>query len=260
MTLYKYDVVNNCTHIQEFPNELKNYPVYVQKIFMEKNNSKYCIRKIYSLVDNTLKDTMGRLTVKQIYSMIAQTVYIIHLMRESGYTHNDFHSNNIGVVQTNARYMMILGNRVPLFGFQYVAIDYGMVLHKKYKMNRDEKKMHRDNLVHEVSRLLKKLVTFEKNILMKKLHDASENQKIFDLFIRSADYLLVESYGIDDNDRFILYQILFPDNAQKMFFGKEYQTTYRPIMICESIDILYFFNNRLNIFNIIRYCAIRLNN
>lgn len=72
MTLYKYDVVDNCTHVQEYPNELKNYPVYVQKIFTEKNNSQYCIRKVYSLVDTTLKFVMDRLTIKQIYSMIAK--------------------------------------------------------------------------------------------------------------------------------------------------------------------------------------------
>ena len=95
MKLYKYDVVDNCTHVQEYPNELKKYPVYLQKIFTKKNNSTYCIRKVYSLVDTVLKDVIRRLTVKQIYSMIAQTTYIIYLMKEYGYTHNDFHTQNI---------------------------------------------------------------------------------------------------------------------------------------------------------------------
>ena len=258
MTLYKYDVVDNCTHVQEYPNELKKYPVYLQKIFTKKNNSTYCIRKVYSLVDTVLKDVIRRLTVKQIYSMIAQTTYIIYLMKEYGYTHNDFHTQNIGVVYTDTKYMKIMDIKIPLFGYQYQAIDYGMVLHKKYKMDRIEKDMHRDNMKNEVMRLLKKLVTFEKNNQIKKLFDGHKHTRLFDRFIRSSDYLLVDSYDVDDGDRFILYQILFPDNAQKMFFGKEYRTTYQPLLMCELADILYFFNNRSNLHNIIRYCAIRL--
>ena len=93
---------------------------------------------------------------------------------------------------------------------------------------------------------------------MKGLFDGRDHTKIFDRFIRSADYLLIDSYGVDSYDRFILYQIIFPDNAQKMIFGKEYRTTYRPIIKCELAYIIYFFNNRLNLPNIIRYCAIRL--
>ena len=56
-------------------------------------------------------------------------------MRENGYTHNDFHTQNIGVVRTNTKYMTLFGNRIPLVGYRYQAIDYGMVLHKKYKMD-----------------------------------------------------------------------------------------------------------------------------
>lgn len=226
MTLYKYDIIDDCKHVQEYPNDLKNYSAHVQKIFTEKNKSNYCIRKVYSLVDTILNDVIDKLNIKQFYSMMAQITYTIHLMKVNGYTHNDLYSQNIGVIETNKKYLTLLDNNIPLLGYQYLAIDYGMVLHNKYKMDRIEKAMHEDNLKNEINRILKKVVSFEKNEKMKKLFNSDDQKKLFDEFLQSDDLMLVSSYGVDDSDRFILYQILFPDNAQKMFFGKEYRMTY----------------------------------
>jgi hypothetical protein len=185
---------------------------------------------------------------------------VLYLMKKNGYTHNDLHSRNIGVVKTNKNYLRILDNKIPLLGYQYKVIDYGMVLHKKYKMDKIEKKMHKDSNLNEIVRLLKKVVTFEKNDKIKKLFSSNREVKLFDKFINSDDYFLVKEFGINDDDRFLIYQILFPDNAQKMFFGKNYTMTYKPVMRFDLIDIIYFFNNKLNLPNIIKYCAIRLNN
>jgi hypothetical protein len=257
--LYKYDIINDCKHIQEFPKDLNTFSTHVQKIFIEKNNSKYCIRKVYSLIDTILNDIIDSFTKPQFYSMMAQLTYIIHLMRENGYTHNDLHSKNIGIVKTNKKYLTILNNKIPLLGYQYKAIDYEMILHKKYKMDKVEKEMHKDSTLNEINRLLKKVVTFEKNDKIKKIFTSEREGKWFNKFINSDDYFLVKELGINDDDRFLIYQILFPDNAQKMFFGKDYTRTYKPVMRFDLIDILYFFNNKLNLPNIIKYCAIRLN-
>ena len=258
ITLYKYDIIGDCKHIQEYSNKLEDYPQNIQNFFIEKNNSNYCIRKVYSLVDNILKNVMNTLNILQIYSMIAQVAYIIYLMQENGYSHNDLHSQNIGVVETNKKYLILLNNKIPLFNLQYKAIDYGMVLHKKYKMDKIEKKMHSNNIINEINRILKKLVTFEKNNKVKKLF-SREKVIWFNKFIESDDYFLVKEYGINDDDRFIIYQILFPDNAQKMFFGNKYTITYKPIIAIDIIDLLYFFNNKLNLQNIIKYCSLKLN-
>ena len=257
--LYKYDIINDCSHIQEFPHDLKTFPEYIQKIFIEKNNSNYCIRKVYSLIDIILKDVINSLSKLQIYSMIAQITYILYLMNKNGYTHNDLHSKNIGVVKTIKKYLTILNNKIPLLGYQYKAIDYGMVLHKKYKMDKIEKVMHNKNKLNEIDRLFKKLVTFEKNDKFNKLFTSERHDILFNKFINSNDYFLVKEYGINDDDRFLIYQILFPDNAQKMFFGKN-TIIYKPIIKIDLIDIIYFFNNKLNLPNIINYCAIRLKN
>jgi hypothetical protein len=258
ITLYKYDIINDCKHIQEFKNDLKNCTIDVRNKLIEKNKSNYCIRKVYSLIDTILKDVIDTFTISQFYSMMAQVTSIIYLMRENGYTHNDLHSKNIGVIKTSKKYLTILDNKIPLLGYQYKAIDYGMVLHKKYKLDKKDRDMFNNSNVNEINRLLEKVVTFEKNDKIKKLITSQKEVIWFNKFLKSSDYFLVKDYGINDDDRFLLYQILFPYNAQKMFFGKEYTITYKPVMRCHLVDILYFFNNKLNLLNIIKYCAIRL--
>jgi hypothetical protein len=44
--------------------------------------------------------------------MIAQVTYIINLMKENGYTYNDLHPLNIGVVNTNKKFLTLLNNKI----------------------------------------------------------------------------------------------------------------------------------------------------
>jgi len=262
--LYKYDIIKNCKHIQQneelnYIEHLKKLPLEAQKYFIEKNKSNYCVRKIYSLVDDNLHNIFDTLTKKQIYSMIAQISYILYLMKQNGYTHNDLHTQNIGVKKTSKKYLSILGNKIPIIEYQYKAIDFGMVLHKKYKLNKNEKELFEDNKKNEINRLLKKLVTIEKNDKIKKLINIEDNPMLLKKFIKSDDYYLVKDYGINDIDRFFIYQILYPENAQKMILGKDYTVTYKINFRCDLVDILYFFNNKLDLPKIIKFCSILLN-
>ena len=47
--------------------------------------------------------------------------------------------------KTAKKYLTLLGNKIPIIDYQYKAIDFGMVLHKKYKLNRNEKEIFEDN-------------------------------------------------------------------------------------------------------------------
>ena len=98
--LYAYDIVKNCDHIQEYTSNLNGYPDHIKQFYIEKQKSKYCIRKLYSCVDTVLKQIINKLSHRQIYSFIAQISYIIYLMQQSEYTHNDLQTNNIGVLNT----------------------------------------------------------------------------------------------------------------------------------------------------------------
>jgi Fe2+ transport system protein B len=57
--------------------------------------------------------------------------------------------------------------------------------------------MHSNNIINEINRILKKLVTFEKNNKIKKLF-TKEKINWFNKFIDSDDYFLVKKYGIND--------------------------------------------------------------
>ena len=85
-----------------------HFPEEVQKILQYKNDSKSCIRKLYSLVNTDLSKIIKTLDKKQLYSLIVQTAYIIWLLETETYSHNDLHSQNIGVVNTDKKYMNIL--------------------------------------------------------------------------------------------------------------------------------------------------------
>ena len=125
-------------------------------------------------------------------------------------------------------------------------------------MDKYEIEMHNDNKKNEISRVIKKLVSFESNEQIKKIIDGDKSLTLYNRFINSDDYMLVKDFCINDEDRFIIYQILFPTESQKMFFGSEYIKTFKPIYNCDIADIIYFFNNKLDLLKIIKYCDKKL--
>ena len=106
------------------------------------------------------------LTKEQYYSFIGQMAYIFLLLKKSGYTHNDLHGENIGITYVNkGKKLDILNYKFPTFGIQFKALDFGMVLHDKYKMNKQESNMNETNKKEEITRVIRKLVSFQKSKL-----------------------------------------------------------------------------------------------
>ena len=56
-------------------------------------------------------------------------------MHKEGYTHNDLHPGNIGIIYTDKKYIKIFDENVPTFGYQVNFIDYGYALHNKFKLD-----------------------------------------------------------------------------------------------------------------------------
>lgn len=121
MKIYNYDIVNNCEHVQKYKHSMS----YVKnpEIYKEVAKSTYCIRKIYELMDNTLENM--KLKNDEFYSMTAQILYGIHLMRKHGYRHADITIENIAAIKTNKKFIQINGYNVPTHGYLYKLIDYG---------------------------------------------------------------------------------------------------------------------------------------
>ena len=89
------------------------------------NNYKYSIDIITDLKDGTLNDIYNILTKHQVYSLIIQIIYALHLMHTNDFTHNDPSTHNIMYKKTKIKYIKILGLSIPTYGYIFSLIDYG---------------------------------------------------------------------------------------------------------------------------------------
>lgn len=59
-------------------------------------------------------------------------------MKNNGYTHYDLHCENIGAIIISQKILKIQSYDVLLFGYQYKAIDFRLILNKRYSLNLSE--------------------------------------------------------------------------------------------------------------------------
>jgi serine/threonine protein kinase len=132
--LHGYKIYNKCTHIQKRPFELKGNNEFVNKL-KKLDESDWCVKY---LLDYKGKMTLHKFlstkkqTIKQLYSLMLQICKIIYILYEGGYSHNDLHSENIMINKTTKKYFNFMDKKIPYYGYQLSAIDFGEVLHKKF--------------------------------------------------------------------------------------------------------------------------------
>ena len=140
MKLYKYEIIENCTHIQPKSKIFKPDTKF-QKILNSYSESDYCIELIYDLKDGTLEQIINKLDQPQIYSLIIQLTYAIYLMRSKGYFHTDIHTRNVAYVKCKSEsHIKIFEMQVPTYGYIWSLIDYGEILSEKFELKKSEKK------------------------------------------------------------------------------------------------------------------------
>ena len=131
--LHYFEISDNCNHTQE---RRWNPPVDsdLGKQVAELDASNYCIKYLLDYEGSiTLNDYMEKkLSRRRIYSILLQICNITLLLYKGGYFHNDMQPGNIMVVPTKKKYFYLMGKKVPFYGRQLVAIDYGDVSHKKF--------------------------------------------------------------------------------------------------------------------------------
>ena len=264
ITLYNYDIVNNCTHKQDHIWDISLFNDKLQKEFNNLSNSNYCIRKIYSLVDNTLGEIINTLNKQQIYSFIIQFSYIIYLLEINKYIHGDIHQLNIGVIKTSKKYINIFNYKVPTYGYIYKLIDFGRALHKKDVITKSEKKTYNDLYGNEVDFIL--------TILSSNLHliNYIKKNKIkvneFDVrkaFPNSNEDKILNTFCNNNDDKcriykFNLYKILYPEAYQKQLLGEKYKKVIEPILRIDLIDILYILKINFDKIKMIDYFMLKL--
>ena len=143
MVLYDSKIDSSCTHQQILPSKdkLENLPKAMQNYYKKLTTSPYCSIKLWSLIDGTMENLLiPKLMISKevLYALLLQIVYIVYLINTASYLHNDFHIGNIGYLKTDKKTVNILGQNILTHGYLIKAIDYGLVLHNKYQMTKNE--------------------------------------------------------------------------------------------------------------------------
>lgn len=149
--LYDYKIYNNCKHKQKRPFKLidDDNNEFTKKL-KKLDKSPWCVDL---LIDYHGKWTLGKylvkhsITEKQCYSLLVQIMKIVHILQKGGYSHNDLHLENVMVIPTKDKYFSFKNKKIPYRGLQIIAIDYGEVLHEKFKIKyrKWEKLFEEDN-------------------------------------------------------------------------------------------------------------------
>jgi hypothetical protein len=243
MTLYEYDFIDNCKHTQKYDES------FLEKFF-ERTKSKYCSRKIYSLVDTTLEDYKIK-SREQFYSIVTQLCYILYAMYKNGYTHNDFHIGNIGIIFTNKEKIKVFDTEIKTYGVIVQAIDYGAVLHHKYKFGKnpfgDEREIYNDNIEYEIKHCLRDFFISIQHF-ESKLDQLDINLELEDIIhkfkkSKTAKYLKYLYKVKDKYDLFSLFLLTDEKKFQNMLFGKKLKKYYNLKLYFSLEDMLFIINN-----------------
>ncbi len=241
MKFYGWDIVDN--YQEERTNNQKYFDIRRKK-------TKLCSRKVYSLVDGELDPSKLENDIKRLYSMIMQLSYMIHLLQEDGYVHGAFNGRNIGIIHTNEKYMRIFDYDIPLFGIKYVLIDFGNHLHHSYDMNDSDEKRY-DMLRHtELDGI------FFDYILSDMPHrdrrTKKDIHKTTQIIKGTHEFEIICDITDDPYHRIMAYQILYPEQYQRLLYGKNTKILYHKYLVPLS-DILYYITSKRDVQKIIRY-------
>ncbi len=257
MKLYEYDIIENCKHKHHNKIESDSYKQGLNQVTKEyydkKMNSKYCLRMIYSLVDKTILQYSKELIKKPKevwYSLFIQYFYVTYCLHKKGYSHNDLHKNNIGIVFTENKTITVFKEyRIPTFGMKLVLLDYGLVLNRKYDMTNkyfvsNEKEMHEYYIKYECSNIIFHYFDLNpdhikiKNKLSKHTpnYNYDEGNLLRHTLIGNNLIAMINpNQKIFHNDYVMyFYALLNPDEFQKMIFKDK---KHKPIPIHTILDV-----------------------
>lgn len=260
MKIYKYEN-KKCNYKHEFSDHTwnllqKNQLNYYKKLF----KSPYCSIKLISLVDDILHNIIYKLDDKNmILDLFIQVIYIIYLMDKEGYFHRDFHPKNIGIIKTDDKYIKILDKNIKTHGYILQAIDFGLVIHKKYKLDKHEKMFikYDNDLYHTFYKIIFKIML--KNLIDKYpevninqiVSISKDDNKILDEYIKhfkkdknkwcESNYIYFQE---------LLYKILFFDKFQDQLMIKNKVKLFKFISLN---SVIFFVKNFYNIEMILQH-------
>ena len=262
--------------IQDCKEEAPKIPDWVdensKKYFLTLRNSKVCVRKIYSLIDNTLSDEIIRdMNLKERYSMLIQLLYINYLIQSNGFVHGDFHRGNIGLIKVEKdKKIKILGKDIQTYGNQFVAIDYGGILHRD-TLNRDKKYQDREttelehfqeHFIIDKLGIINNMVSTEDfwNYVKDnkiKMNDIEEDSK---LILSQPEIKFLKDISNNKYLLFDLYKLLFTKKFQELVLRENFKEKIPFISWIPTADIIYAYSNFEDDILLINYFIARLEN
>ena len=252
--LHEYDFIDGCKLKQKYSFNISTFSNDLQNKFKQLSSSQYCARMVYDLVDGNLYEIEGKLSIKQIYSMIIQLTYAIQLLHSSNYIHGDIHNRNIGWIRSDKNTKIKLGKlNIQTYGYIFKLIDYGMVMNKSNKMTKKEKVEFENNFKNELVLLVHFMVDSAIYDYINKNNIYIDFNDCYVKFKKTNYYNLIRKYSTNDVIQMFLFDILFPDQYQKIAFGSDYIHTVSRKLFIPFDDIEYFILNYKNPNLIIKY-------
>ena len=203
--------------------------------------------------------------------MIIQLLYINYLIQSEGFVHGDFHYGNIGVINVNKnKKVKIFDKMIPTFGNQFVAIDYGGVLHKstisktrKYQQrNISEWKHFNDMIIIDKSGILNGMIN-EKNLwdYVKKNNIQMKGfDEDFKLIMSQPEISIIRGITEISWLQWDLYKLLFTKRFQQLVFGENFKEKIPFICYISPADLIYAYSNFEDDELLIAYFVARLEN
>ena len=143
------------------------------------NNFKYSFDTITDLKDGNLNDIYNIITKHEVYSLIIQIIYALHLIHINDFMHNDLTSTNICYKKTKTKYIKILGLSIPTYGYIFSLIDYDTVSSLKFKNRSIDKYMNDNPYVENLHFLLISIFNMLYN-----MKGWENNDKLFNLIYK----------------------------------------------------------------------------
>ena len=258
--LYNYEFIEDCDHTQKYSVDLKEFAKYHRDKINKLAKSKYCIKKIYELVDGSVRDIINTLDEKQKYSMLAQMAGIIQILEKNKYIHGDFHIGNIGYIKTDKKTIKVLNFTIPTFGYIFKAIDYGSVMHPSYKLSKKEKLFYKSSFKTEFMTIIQ-TVMMEKE----KFFDFAFHNKIKLVFKKDLQKIMnselkniLKEYTDNKYYIFTLAEVLYPEIFQKIILGKHFTNIIPINLFFDPVDFIYIITCDLDLNKIIEYCKMKI--
>lgn len=183
-----YEYINTLSEDdQEFFNKLYAYKIHNNCKFKSNFiNSKWCLNFIlryeseYTLKTYLLQNS--NISTNIIYSFILQLIKILMIFHKGGYAHNDFHFRNILVKNTNKTHFKFQNYNIPYYGKQLVIIDYGLVLHKKFKSENETNMFFLDTEYYLFKEMYKRILDIIINMPnLRNKHGINNYDKFFEI-------------------------------------------------------------------------------